>query len=293
MATQTIGLRTSIWNNNFKSLLLLILFPAVLGNLIWAIMLYLFEDPNTALGGTFIGLVCVGIWFLIAFAFQESLTMKMAHAHEVDRKSYPELYNLTENLAITAGIKMPKLYMMDSEALNAFASGISINNVAICVTSGLVEHLNKSELEAVLAHEMSHITHRDMRLLTIATIFVGIIAVIAEIVLRSGLRSSNGKKNGPLLIIILLGSIVGYFIAILSKFALSRKREFMADAGSVVLTKDKDAMIAALDKISGRSQIEGASSDLHFMLFDNDAPYFGLFNTHPSIEKRIAALEKY
>ena len=293
MAIETVGLRTSLWNNNFKSILLLTLFPAVLGGLIWGIMVLIFEDPDTALGGTLIGLICVGIWFLIAFSFQESLTMKMANAHEVDRKSYPELYNLTENLAITAGIKMPTLYMMDSDALNAFASGISINKAAICVTSGLVEHLNKSELEAVLAHEMSHITHRDMRLLTIATIFVGIIAIIAEIALRGGFRSSGGKKNAPLLIVIILASIVGYFIAILSKFALSRKREFMADAGSVVLTKDRDAMIAALKRISGHSEIEGASSDLHFMLFDNAESYLGLFNTHPSIKKRIAALEKY
>ncbi|MDI9636314.1 M48 family metallopeptidase [Kamptonema cortianum] len=295
MAIETVGIQTSLWNNNFKSILLLTLLPLVLSGLIWTIMMYVTDDYDDAMAGTLIGLLLVAIWFLIAFVFQEKLTMSMARAHEINRKTYPELYNLVENLSITAGIKMPKLYMMDSEALNAFASGISVNNAVICVTSGLVEKLNKNELEAVLAHEMSHITHRDMRLLTIATLFVGIIAIISQITLRSLLfrRSSSDKKGYPLLIVVLITSILGYFIAILSKFAISRKREFMADAGSVVLTKDKDAMIAALKKISGKSEVADAPSDLRFMLFDNTESYLGLFDTHPSIEKRIKALEKY
>lgn len=295
MAIETVGIQTSLWNNNFKSILLLTLLPLVLSGLIWTIMMYVTDDYDDAMAGTLIGLLFVGVWFLIAFIFQEKLTMTMAHAHETNRKAYPELYNLVENLSITAGIKMPKLYMMDSEALNAFASGISVNNAVICVTSGLVKKLNKNELEAVLAHEMSHITHRDMRLLTIATLFVGIIAIISQITLRSLLfkRSSSDKKSNPLLIVVFITSILGYFIAILSKFAISRKREFMADAGSVVLTKDKDAMIAGLKKISGKSEVTDAPSDLRFMLFDNTESYLGLFDTHPSIEKRIKALEKY
>lgn len=295
MAIETVGIKTSLWNNNLKSILLLTLLPGVLGGLIWSIMIYWAQDYDEALMATLIALAFVGVWFFIAFAFQERLTMRMAHAHEIDRKTYPGLYNLVENLSITAGIKMPKLYMMDSDALNAFASGLSVNNAVICVTSGLVQQLDKQELEAVLAHEMSHITHRDMRLLTIATLFVGIIAVISEVALRS-LRfraASNDKKGNPILIIVIVASILGYFIAILSKFAISRKREFMADAGSVVLTKDKDAMISALEKISGNSEIADAPSDLRFMLFDNTESYLGLFDTHPSIEKRIAALKKY
>src|SRR3990167_4015699 len=293
MAIETVGIRTSLWNNNLKSIFLLTLLPAVIGGLIWTIMISLTENSDDAIMGTVIGVLAVGIWFYVAFIFQESLTMRMAHAFELDRKTYPELYNLVENLAISAGIKMPKLYMMETEALNAFASGISVNNAVICVTSGLVQHLNKSELEAVLAHEISHITHRDMRLLTIATLFVGIIAVIAEIALRTVRIRSTDKKGFPIILVVIAASIVGYFIAILSKFAISRKREFMADAGSVVLTKDKDAMISALKKISGHSEITNAPADLRFMLFDNTQSYLGLFDTHPSIEKRIDALEKY
>lgn len=295
MAIETVGIKTSLWNNNLKSILLLTLLPGVLGGLIWIIMMYCLQDYEQAMIGTFIGLFFIGVWFFIAFIFQEKLTMMMAHAHKIDRKAYPQLYNLVENLAIIAGIKMPKLYLMDSDSLNAFSSGLTVNNSVICVTSGLVQHLDTRELEAVLAHEMSHIIHRDMRLLTIATLFVGIIAIISEIVLRSlWYRGSSGNKKGNvMLIVVIAASMLGYFIAILSKFAISRKREFMADAGSVVLTKDKDAMIAALKKISGKSEIAEAPSDLHFMLFDNTQSYLGLFDTHPSIEKRIEALEKY
>jgi heat shock protein HtpX len=294
VAIETIGLRTSLWNNNLKSIILLTLLPMVLGGLIGTVMFLFTDNLDDALYGTIFGLFLVAVWFLIAYLFQERLTMSMAHAHEIDRKTYPELYNLVENLSITAGIKMPKLYMMDSEALNAFASGLQVNKSVICVTHGLVEKLNKKELEAVLAHEMSHIIHRDMRLLTIATLFVGIIAVITQMALRSmRFSGSSGKKNNPAIIFVLLAAVIGYFIAILSKFAISRRREFMADAGSVVLTKDNNAMIAALKKISGNSDIADAPSDLRFMLFDNSEAYLGLLDTHPSIEKRIAALEKY
>lgn len=294
MAMGTVGLRTSLWNNNLKSLILLGLLSIVLGALVWTISFVITENYNDAYKGTAIGIGIIAVWFFIAYLFQERMTMSMAHAQVLDRKSYPEIYNLVENLSITAGIKMPTLYMMDTDALNAFASGIRVNDAAICVTRGLVEKLSKPELEAVLAHEMSHIIHRDMRLLTIATIFVGIIAIIAEASFRSlGRGSSSNKKNTAANLFIALAAAVGYFIAILSKLALSRRREFMADAGSVALTKDREAMISALKSISGHSELVDAPADLRFMLFDNTQSYMGLMNTHPSIEKRIEALEKY
>lgn len=308
MAFKTVGIRTSIWNNNAKSTILLFILPATLMGMVWAIIhiLLMDEGQNLTSAGNWdlelkasaivIGLVA--LWYAIAYFFQEKMTMKMAGATKVDRRTCPGLYNLTENLAITAGIKMPHLYMIESEQLNAFASGIDINKSAICVTKGLVKKLNKKELEAVLAHEMTHILHRDVRLLTIAILFTNVIAVMAEIFFRglsgSGRsRSKGGKNAGAALLVIAAIFAIGYLIAILSKFAISRKREYMADAGAVVLTKDKDAMISALEKISGKSEIKKAESDLRYMLFDNQVDYLGLFRTHPSIKKRIDALRNF
>jgi heat shock protein HtpX len=298
MIFKTIGVRTSLWSNNLKSVLMLLVLPAVLGALIWSIMFYLFEEPQNASIGLVFGILLCSIWFFIAFVFQEKFTMAMAGAHLIDRKTYPDLYNLLENLSITAGIKMPKLYMIESKALNAFASGIQIHKASICVTQGLVESLSKDELEAVLAHEISHILHRDMRLMTIVILFVSIIAFLSEMVFRyfgrhKALDKKSGEKAIVALVLVFIVAIVGYFIALFSKFAISRKREFMADAGSVVLTKDKQAMISALKKISGHSEINETPSDLRFMLFDNTQSYLGLLSTHPSIEQRIKALEKY
>lgn len=296
----TTGIRTSIWNNNLKSIVLLTLLPLVLIVMVWFTVHALIgenlgEITAGSLQATAAILTLVGIWFLIAYFFSTQLTMNMVHARKVDRLDYPELYNLTENLSIASGITMPKLYIMDTDALNAFASGINANNSAICVTRGLLETLNKAELEGVLAHEMTHILHRDVRLLTIATLFVGIIAFIAEVSVRSIGRGKSSDKKESLFAIILIVAVaaVGYFIAILSKFAISRNREYMADAGAVVLTKDPFSMISALEKISGRSEMEDTPSDVKFMLFDNTQSYLSLFSTHPSIDKRINALKNF
>ena len=299
MAVKTIGIRTSLWNNNLKTIVLLTLLPATIVTMVWITMHVMVDelgDPTAAsVGASVLVLTLIAIWFMIAYFLQEQLTMSMVGAIPVERKEHPELYNLTENLSIASGITMPKLYIMETEAMNAFATGLRINNAVICVTRGLLDNLNKQELEAVLAHEMSHILHRDMRVLTIATLFVGAIAFLAELMLRGGSRvtSSKSKNNGGGLALIFIVAIVGYAVAILSKFAISRKREYMADAGSVTLTKNKDAMIEALSKISGKSEIEDAPSDVRYMLFDNTKAYLGLFDTHPPIEKRIEALKQY
>lgn len=299
MARRAVGLQTSLWNNNLKSFALLFMLPTLLGAMIWVIMHVLLADggsPSTdTLSATLIAMTVAGVWFVIAYFYNERLVMRMVGATQVDRREYPELYNLTENLSIAAGLRMPALYIMETPAMNAFAAGARLDKSIICVTRGLLEKLDKSELEAVLAHEMSHILHRDVRLITVATIFVGIIAFIAEMILRGGLRSrsKSNKNQGPQILIILGVAVIGYVIAILSKFAISRSREYMADAGSVVLTKDKEAMIRALEKISGHSEIEDTPSDVKFMLFDNTQAYLGLFQTHPPIEKRIQALRGY
>ena len=222
-------------------------------------------------------------------------------ATSISRIEAPDLYNLLENLAIANGMAMPKLKVIETPALNAFASGINDKTYTVTVTRGLLETLDEQELEAVLAHEMTHIANRDVRLLIVSVIFVGIFSFIGEILFRNlfrtgvrvggHTRSRNGdSRGGGLLILAALAMIaIAYGLALILRFALSRKREYLADAGAVELTRNPDAMVSALQKISGRSHVE-APGDVQQMMIASDARFAGLFMTHPAIEKRIAAL---
>ncbi len=196
------------------------------------------------------------------------------------------------------------LQIIDSPALNAFASGVSEKNYAITLTRGIVDALDKRELEAVMAHELTHIRNRDVRLLIIAVIFVGIFSFFGELVFRNVFRTGvrigghassrkGDSRGGGVLILIAIALVaIAYLLAMVIRFSLSQKREFLADAGAADLTKDPDGMIAALKKISGRSEID-APGEVRQMMLDNTTQFAGLFATHPSIEKRIAALENY
>jgi len=199
---------------------------------------------------------------------------------------------------------MPKLNIIETGGLNAFASGITEDNYTVTLTRGIINTLDRDELEAVLAHELTHIQNRDVRLLIISVIFVGIFSFIGELLFR-GLfrtgrvigghtRSRNGDSRGGGLLIILAVVLVeaAYLLAMVIRFSLSRKREFLADAGAVELTRNPDAMISALEKISGRSNID-APADVQQMMIDNAKPFAGVFMTHPSIDKRIGALRNF
>ena len=201
---------------------------------------------------------------------------------------------------------MPKLKVMESDALNAFATGLNEKQYSITVTTGLLERLDDAELEAVLGHELTHIRNGDVRMLVIAVIIAGVISFFAEMVFRvlfqggfrwrsRGSSSSSdrkGKGGAVIAIIIAVALIaVAWLLSIVIRFALSRKREFLADAGSVELTKNPDAMITALRKIEGRGELEGATSAVMEMCVDNPRSGFAdLFATHPSIDSRVAAL---
>ena len=204
---------------------------------------------------------------------------------------------------------MPKLKVTDDEALNAFASGLNEKQYSITVTQGLLDHLNDKEIEAVLGHELTHIRNGDVRMLVIAVIIAGVIGFFAELLFRmmfqggwrwGGGRSSSsdsdrGKGGGGAAIVIAIALVaVAWLLSVVIRFALSRKREYLADAGSVELTKDPDAMISALRKIEGRGELEGATSAVMEMCIDNPREGFAdLFATHPSIESRIAALVQF
>ena len=199
---------------------------------------------------------------------------------------------------------MPKLNIIETDALNAFASGITDDTYTVTLTRGLINTLDRDELEAVIAHELTHIRNRDVRLLIISVVFVGIFSFFGEMVFR-GLfrtgrhigghtRSRNGdSRGGGALILIAVAVIaIAYLLSIVIRFALSRKREFLADAGAVDLTRNPDAMISALEKISGRSKVD-IPGGVQQMMIDNPSPFAGIFLTHPPIEKRVTALQDY
>lgn len=241
------------------------------------------------------------VWFLIAWFFHGSLIRMASGARPVTRQQMPKIYNMLENLCISRGIPMPKFEIIDSPALNAFASGINESSYRIVLTRGIIEALQDDELEAVIAHELTHIMNRDVRLLIISVIFVGMISFFAEmgfrILIHGGrvnyYRSSRSNDKGggvAILIIAVVILAIGYVLALLIRFALSRKREYLADAGAVELTKSPEAMMRALMRISGRDKVAGMTDDVQQMCIENSHNFMGIFATHPSIDNRIKAI---
>jgi heat shock protein HtpX len=243
------------------------------------------------------------LWIFIAYKFHQSMIDAVTGGREVTRQEEPRLYNLLENLCISRGITMPKLKVIEDDSLNAFATGMNEKQYSITVTSGLINSLDDAEIESVLGHELTHIRNGDVRMLVIAVIIAGVIAFFAELVFRlmfqSGLswrsRSSGDRKGAGVAILIAVVLIaVAWILSIVIRFALSRQREYLADSGSVELTKNPDAMISALRKIEGRGELPGATSAVMEMCIDNPRGGFSnVFDTHPPIDARVAALVKF
>jgi heat shock protein HtpX len=244
------------------------------------------------------------LWFGIAYALYQGMIDAATGAKPATRSAEPRVYNLLENLAISRGLKTPALRIIEDPDLNAFASGLHEGQYSVTVTRGLIDRLNDRELEAVLAHELTHILNRDVRLLMIAVVFVGIFSFAGEIAFRALSRSwgtsrrassrSSRNSGGGLAIVVALAMIaLAYALAIVIRFALSRRREFLADAGAVELTKNPDAMISALKKISGNAHVQ-APSEVREMFIENPhSDFVGVFATHPPIARRIEALKRY
>jgi heat shock protein HtpX len=247
------------------------------------------------------------IWIFVAYKFHQSMIDAVTGAREVSRAEEPRLYNLLENLCISRGITTPTLRIADDEALNAFATGMNDKQYSITVTRGLTEALNDQEIEAVLGHELTHIRNGDVRMMVIAMVIAGVLGFFGELVFRiffqnmlwgGGRRSRDSERGGggagvAIVIAIALIALV-WILSIVIRFALSRQREYLADSGSVELTKNPDAMISALRKIEGRGEIPGANSAVMEMCIDNPREGFSnIFDTHPSVEKRVEALVKF
>jgi heat shock protein HtpX len=314
-----VGLQSQIWNNNLKSTILLIMFPLVILGLAWLFVYftrpghYTTADVNYAFAGIAPWLIGgVLIWFLIAWYANTSMIRRATGAKPLERKENKRVYNLVENLCITAGMRTPKINIIEDDSLNAFASGINEKSYTVTLSRGIINKLNDEELEGVIAHEISHIRNKDVRLLIVSIIFVGIFAFLVEILLRSffysGMTRGRGrgrgsdKGRGIGMLIALALAIAGFIITSLFRFAISRKREYMADAGAAQLTKRPGALASALRKVSQNSRIEAVTrKDVAQLFIDNPREqkkdlfsfFNGLFATHPPIEKRISVLEQF
>lgn len=248
-----------------------------------------------------------GAFFAVAtsvgsYWFSDKVVLRMTGANEITRAQAPELYNIVENLAITAGLPMPKVYIMNDPSPNAFATGRDPEHAVVAVTTGLLQILDRSELEGVMAHELGHVGNRDMLVMTVAVVLAGFIAIVADFLTRSLMfGGGNSRDRSPLFLILgIVGIILAPIAAKLIQLAISRKREYLADATGALLTRYPEGLASALEKISSHSQPMRKASHATAHLFISD-PYKndkkgmmskigGLFTTHPPAEDRIRIL---
>jgi heat shock protein HtpX len=321
---QAYGLYTHIRANRLRTAFLLAGFVALLHALMFSFAL-LFEAFNAGDRAPFdyivarafadmlrswpIAVAAAGGWFVIAYLFHQKMIDFATGAAGVTRVEAPRLYNLLENLCISRGVPIPSLQIIEDEALNAYASGISEGHYKIAVTRGLLNVLTDQEIEAVLAHELTHIRNQDVRLMVVAVIFAGIFAFAGDLMFRnwnfpfgfSPHRPSSREDDrrdggaGLAILVALLIIVLSWGASVLIRFALSRSREYLADAGSAELTKNPDAMISALRKIEARAAIPSMPSRMHAFFIESPAlrPESGWLATHPSVDDRIAALTDY
>ncbi len=346
---QAYGLYSHIQANRLRSVFLLAAFVLLLHVLLFSLLMILealsgggFDEIVAAAAARFAGswpvaALAAAIWFAIAWFSHATLIRLASGARGVTRAEAPQLYNALENLCISRGITMPNLQIMETPALNAYASGLREGQYTIAVTRGLIDKLEPAELEAVLAHELTHIRNKDAQLMVIAIIFAGVFAFFGDLLIgrwdfpygwsptrrpgnsgtsgyrpdaasgsNSPSRSSGGSRrdgdrdsgigSGALIAIAVAIAIIliTWGVSTMIRLALSRSREYLADAGSVELTKNPDAMIGALRKIEGHATFN-VPSRLEAFFIENPvkSSLFGIFSTHPTIASRIAAITQY
>ena len=304
-----VGIQTQIDRNNRMSILLLLLFPCILLG-----MVYVFIAVVSYLNGGYYD--NAGEW-VSEISWNDvnntSIIANATNARPLERRENPRVYNIVENLCMTCGMDMPQINIVHDNMLNAFASGINKKTYTVTVTTGLLNLLNDDELAGVIGHELTHIRNRDTRLLITSIIFVGIVSTIMSMVVRMlfnhmmfGGNSRDSKRNGAGAVVIMLVGlvccIIAYFFTLLTRFAISRKREYMADAGGAELCGNPLALASALKKISGAPGLQDVKREDVAQLFiikphafsDGIQGFFNsMFATHPDTAKRIQVLEQF
>lgn len=297
--------------NKMKSAIVVVLFTLFFGLTIWvmsqAFGIYMGYEPG-GLGYFGFAMILSGVMSFGSYYYSDKIVLSISQARPASRERDFDFYTVTENLSIAADLPMPKLYVIEDSATNAFATGRNPDNAVVCATRGLLDKLNRTELEGVVAHELTHIKNYDIRLLSIVSVMVGTIALLGDWFLRMSFysRGSRDDNKGNLgTIIILLGfafAILSPIIATLIKLAISRRREFMADAGAVSITRQPNGLIQALQKISSDHEpLEVANKATAHLYIANPFKdktksavniFSSLFNTHPPIEERLKVLRQ-
>ncbi|MBR1518910.1 MAG: M48 family metallopeptidase [Prevotella sp.] len=334
-----VGMRTQIHRNNRMSILLLLMFPVIILVMVWVFLVLLnylgggyYDDYGNYVTGvdfdhvmqSFLSVVpwvvgAVALWFVIAYFSNTAMIRRATGSRPLERRENPRVYNIVENLCMTCGMDMPKINVVDDPQLNAFASGINKDTYAVTLTTGIINLLSDDELAGVVGHELTHIRNRDTRLLITSIVFVGIVSTVMSLAVRliynnflygggySRRSNNDGEGGGGLSIIIVLFvaavcSGIAYIFTLMTRFAISRKREYMADAGGAELCGNPLALASALRKISGNPGLDDVKEADVAQLFimkpdEMKEGVMGfmnsLFSTHPDPEKRIAILEQF
>lgn len=289
--------------NRTKTWLIMLLFAVFITFLVYIFTRALGLEGPSALGFTGLALIIAGLMNIGSYYYSDRIVMAISRAKRIEKKDAPELYRIVENLSIAQGSPIPKVYLIDDTAINAFATGRNPDHAAIAVTRGAIEKLEKLELEGVIAHELSHIKNYDTRLLTIVSILVGMIALLADMFIRLtwfGSSDNDRERSGAaiFMIIALILAFLSPIVGMLIQLAISRKREFLADAAGALLTRHPDGLADALEKIAKDTEpLEVANKATAHLYIANPLKgqrgvswFANLFSTHPPITERIAAL---
>ncbi len=287
---------SQIASNKRKTIFVILLFIVVIAALGW-IASGLYGQPSIF----YWTVAASGIYTLIQYFAASNLALAVNGAREVTKKEEPELYRVVENLSITTGMPMPKVYVMDDPAMNAFATGRDPNHSAVCATTGLLKALDKTELEAVMAHEMGHVQNYDIRVSIIVFGLVSAIGFLADMLMRFmwfGDRDNRENASPVFIILGLVAAVLAPIVALLIQLAVSRNREYLADSTGALTTRHPDGLISALEKIGKQgAQLKRQNTSTAHLFFANPiksksmaGTLANLFSTHPPIEERIARL---